>query len=169
MLAGAMLLAAGLLGLAFDQPEESGRRRADTAAPAPTTTTASSTTTTTLPPVAPAVIAFYRELERAVRSGDVEFLVARLDPLVLARYGEAQCRDFLGGLAIPTFRVRVRQVDAPAPWRWEVDGAAAADVPDAVTVHVERAAGAGDANEAIEHVAVRGRDVRWFTDCGTPA
>jgi hypothetical protein len=168
MLTGALLLVAGLAGVVFDRPDKGTTVAADTSVPPATTSTSSTTTTTIAPRRLPEVVTFYRDLERAVRTGDVEFLVAHLAPVVVQRYGADQCRDFLGGLAIPTFRVRVDDVEPAAPWQWAVDGAVV-EVPDARAVHVQRAAGTGDASESIEHVILDGRVVRWFTDCGTPA
>jgi hypothetical protein len=159
MAVGGLLLFAGGVGYAVDAPETAR-------VAGPVTTTAAPTTTTTTIPIAPAVDRFYESFENAIRRGEIEYLLAHLHSAVRTRYGDAQCGDFLSGLAIPTYVVQVVAVEPPAPWQWIADGITI-DVPNAFVVHLRRTAGA-DLVAEDEHLALEGDQIMWFADCGAP-
>lgn len=110
--------------------------------------------------------AFVRTLAEALRAGDAGFLLDRLHPAVLDRYGAEACRSYVGGVSDPTFELTVQAVSEPGPYDWELDGVSTV-IPDAVTVTVERTQGGGVTTQDM-HIAPSGGGWRWFTDCGDP-
>ena len=78
---------------------------------------------------------FLNVLDAAVRSGDVDLRLARLNPAVIARYGEQQCRDFLAGQQDATRRDRVKKVGKPESYEYASDKQSAT-VADALPVQV---------------------------------
>ncbi len=183
LIAGASLLLVGLVGrLGFDGGGE-------TAAPSPSppqlssspTTPPSSEPTESAEPSASEspspepteTIAvetpeeFFALFAEAIRTGDVEFLLARLHPVVLERYGRQQCRAAVAALATdPTFDAKVRSTSEAGAYEFTSDGESAT-VDDTLTVAVTFTT-AGDAGRQDAHVAPVDGELRWFTDCGDP-
>jgi hypothetical protein len=109
---------------------------------------------------------FLNELDAAVRSGDVELRLARLNPAVIARYGEQQCRDFLAGQQDPTRRDRVKKVGKPESYEYASDKQSAT-VADALPVQV-RATIKGKKGDRNIHLARVNGQLTYFIDCGQP-
>jgi hypothetical protein len=115
--------------------------------------------------------AFLDALAAASRTGDVAFLFGRLNPAVITRYGEAQCRTALLGFTDVTAQFAVKQAAAPAPYNWATEAgtpdARSTIVPDTTTVQVDRVARSQTTATTI-HITKVGDRFTWFIDCGTP-
>ena len=171
MTIGVLVMAAGVIGMvttggddASTPPEAAAPGTSTTSTSTTSSTTTTSEATTTSPEAA--VRAFVPELVAAIRSGDNGFKFDRLHPLVLARYGDATCRNGLSA-AQPTFAMDVVSVGAPEPWAWETDGLST--VVTATPVEVKRTGADGAVVDAVIHLADAEGELRWFTDCGTPS
>jgi hypothetical protein len=143
VVAGAVVVAIGVLGLAFDW--------------------GSSTTTRT---VNERPATFLSELVQAQRVGDQTFLFARLDPAVLARYGTAQCRAAVGQFQDPSIALRLLSVSGPASYPYTTDGHTVT-VQNIYTLHVTGT----EANQPVNrdlHSALVDHRFRIFIDCGQP-
>ena len=107
---------------------------------------------------------FLNELDRAVRQGNTDFRVGRLHPVVIQRYGEQQCRDFLATQVDKTRRTRVKSVRKEEPFEYSNDGAPPVN---AALVHV-RATIKGKKGDRNLHLARVNGQFTYFIDCGTP-
>jgi hypothetical protein len=115
-----------------------------------------------------AVQKFLDQLDKAVRDGDTDFRVARLDPAVIDRYGEQQCRDFLASPQAqdPSRRDKVKRVGKPEPFEFTTDDGAI-PVPKAQLVLVQERFQKKKSQREL-HVALVDGEYRYFIDCGTP-
>jgi len=109
---------------------------------------------------------FLNELDAAVRSGNVDLRLARLNPAVIARYGEQQCRDFLAGQQDATRRDRVKTVGKPETYEYATDNQSAT-IADALPVQV-RATIKGKKGDRNIHFARVNGQLTYFIDCGQP-
>jgi hypothetical protein len=110
---------------------------------------------------------FFADFAEAIRTGDVEFLLARLHPVVLERYGRQRCRAAVASLATdPTLDVKIRSTSEPGSYEFASDGKTAT-VEDAFTVALTFTTAEGTARQD-GHVALVDGELRWFTDCGEP-
>jgi hypothetical protein len=110
--------------------------------------------------------AFLNELDTAVREGNTDLRIARLNPAVIDRYGEQQCRDFLAGQEDNTRRDRVKSVGKPEPFEYATDKQTVT-VPDALPVQV-RATIKGKKGDRNIHLARVNGQLTYFIDCGQP-
>jgi hypothetical protein len=159
-------IVAGVVGIVRQADDSVGT----TPAPATTTTTAvPATTTTTVPvPAGETPEEFLADWVDAHRAHDVDFLAARLHPLVIDRYGEDQCRTYLDLIDGSAYAAEVLSVEpGTAPWVWALDGIETT-VADAITVRLRRTEDGTTFLEGEVHLVAIGREIRWFTDCGTP-
>jgi hypothetical protein len=125
----------------------------------------SSTTSTTLAPAEDAT-QFLDALAAALRAGDTDFLVARLNRAVVARYGNAQCLGALAGARDTSATFTVKQVSDPADFDWTTDGKTVA-IADTLTIDVDRVQ-RGVAESAALHIARVDGQLTWLVDCGNP-
>ena len=109
---------------------------------------------------------FLNELDTAVREGNIDLRIARLNPAVVDRYGEQQCRDFLAGQEDNTRRDRVKSVGKPEPFEYATDKQTVT-VPDALPVKV-RATIKGKKGDRNIHLARVNGQLTYFIDCGQP-
>jgi hypothetical protein len=109
---------------------------------------------------------FLNELDAAVRSGNVDLRLARLNPAVIARYGEQQCRDFLAGQQDATRKDRVKKVGKPETYEYATDNQSAT-IADALPVQV-RATIKGKKGDRNIHLARVNGQLTYFIDCGQP-
>jgi len=113
-----------------------------------------------------AISAFLPRFSQSMQTGDAAFLTSALDPAVLARYGEAQCRSDVGAVATdPTANVVLKGfASGPEPFTYASDGQSTV-VPNSYTVAVTRTAN-GAAQDTTLHLSVdTAGAVHWFTDC----
>ena len=88
-----------------------------------------------------------------------------LNELVIERYGEQQCRDFLAGQPPDqTRRDRVKTVSKEEPFRYSNDGAPPVNT---VVVHV-KATIQGKKGDRNLHLARANGGLTYFIDCGSP-
>jgi hypothetical protein len=112
------------------------------------------------------VTAFAGELEDAIHSQDMNFLMDRLHAEIYSIYGAEQCESYLQSIEDPSFSIEVLSVSGPEPWTLDADGRTA-NIPDAYTVNAEYTT-----RDQIErtslHFALVDKRLHWFVDCGDP-
>ena len=109
---------------------------------------------------------FLAQLVKAERAGDAGFLLARLDPAVIARYGEPQCRTAATQFHDPSAALRLLSVSGPGRYAYESDGHTV-NVGNTYTLHVT---GTED-NQPVTrdlHFALVDHLFRIFITCGQP-
>jgi hypothetical protein len=109
---------------------------------------------------------FLNELDDAVREGNTDLRVARLNPAVIDRYGDQQCRDFLTAQQDDTRRDRVKSVGKPESFEYATDNQTVT-VADALPVQV-RATIKGKKGDRNIHLARVNGQLTYFIDCGEP-
>lgn len=110
---------------------------------------------------------FLTQLDAAVRQGNIDVRVARLNPAVIDRYGEQQCRDFLAGQpADKTRRDKVKSAGKPGAFEYVTDDQSVT-IADAVPVQV-RETRLGKKGDRNLHLARVNGQLTYFIDCGTP-
>lgn len=110
---------------------------------------------------------FLAEFTRAVQGGDVGWLLGRLNPAVIQRYGEDQCRSYLRSSVIdPTMRLQVSAVSGPGTWEWSTDGRSTV-VDEVYRVDAHRFLRGSETTGNLWLANVDGQ-LTWFADCGTP-
>jgi hypothetical protein len=170
---GAALVAAGVVVIGIGVAGQLGSWGAKTETASGTTNNgtagtngqSSSTTSTTVAP-AEEPAQFLDALANALRTGDTNSLVARLNPAVVARYGSAQCLGALAGARDPSASFTVKRVSDPADFDWTTDGKTIS-VAETLTVDVDRVQ-RGVAEAAAMHIVSINGQLTWLVDCGTP-
>ena len=159
---GVIAIVVGSLGLALGWGSTPGGRGAPAAAvPAPRSSAVTSTTNPGEPPPE-----FLVTFVQALRSGDGTFLFDRLDPVVIARYGEQQCRASIPHLFDSTAMLALRSIGGPTTFEYATDSKSVS-VPDVYTFAVEGVLGGQPATRDV-HVALVDGLFRIFFDCGDP-
>jgi hypothetical protein len=110
--------------------------------------------------------AFFASFTHAIRTGDVAFLTARLDPAVIDRYGSSECGRAVRKLADPTEALRLVGVSGPTTYAYTSDGRTTT-VADTYVFHVAGTAG-GTTGPRDYHFSLSGGTFHLFLDCGTP-
>ena len=151
--AGAILV--GSLGLTLGWGNTVGAR------------TGSNTTTTPAAAASERPAAFLAELVQALRTGNTSFLLARVDPALITRYGEQACRSAIPGLFDPTVSLRLRAVSGPGSYT-NSSGGQSVTVHDVYTFTVDGVVGGQPATRHY-HLALVGGRYHIFIACGTPA
>jgi hypothetical protein len=109
---------------------------------------------------------FLNEVDAAARAGSVDQRLAHLNPAVIARYGEQQCRDFLAGQQDATRKDTVTKVGKPESYQYATDNKSAI-IPDALPVQV-RETNKGKKGDRNIHLARVNGQLTYFIDCGQP-
>jgi hypothetical protein len=109
---------------------------------------------------------FLNEIDAAARAGNVDLRLARLNPAVIARYGEQQCRDFLARQHDPTRKDTVTKVGKPESYQYASDNQSV-NIPDALPVQV-RETNKGKKGDRNIHLARVNGQLTYFIDCGQP-
>ena len=136
-----------------------------TSASEPTTApTAAATTTTGAPAETPQQ--FLTLLGDAIAVGGGPFLMERLHPAVIERYGADQCATSVASTPDPAVKFEVVSFGQPETYAWTTDDLTT-DIPDTLTVAVTRTSSAGS-GPAVVHITLVDGTYRWFTDCGDP-
>ncbi len=97
---------------------------------------------------------------------DVDTLMARLHPEVLARYGADQCRAYVATQGDASFGLALVATTELEAWNYATDDVST-EVPDTFTATVDQSR-AGDTSRRDIHFAYVEGEIRWFSDCGTP-
>jgi hypothetical protein len=150
----------GVVGWALDRGSSS--TAATTALSSPSATPAATPTATPSPQETPQQ--FLDMLAQAMRTGDVAFMLNRLHPVVIARFGSDVCRTAVAKLTDPTAAFNVKRVDAPAPYDYRTD-TRSTTVAETTAVTVDRTR-QGQTAQLTVHVTLVDARFRWFTDCG---
>ena len=110
---------------------------------------------------------FLDQLDAAVRQGNIDFRVARLNPAVIERYGEQQCRDFLAAQPPDNTRAdQVKRVGKAEAFEYATDNLSGT-IPDSIPVHVRETRMGKKADRNLHLARVNG-ELTYFIDCGTP-
>ena len=109
---------------------------------------------------------FLNVLDAAVRTGNTDLRLAHLNPVVISRYGEPQCRDFLAGQHDKTRRDQVTSVGKPESFEYATDNQAVV-IPDAIPVQVRETSKGKKGDRNIRLARVNGQ-LTYFIDCGGP-
>jgi len=109
---------------------------------------------------------FLDEVDAAARAGNVDLRLARLNPAVISRYGEQQCRDFLAGQHDPTRKDTVTKVGKPESYEYATDNQSV-NIRDALPVQV-RETNKGKKGDRNIHLARVNGQLTYFIDCGQP-
>ena len=170
LISGAVLSVVGLVGLLLDRTDETSASAAGTStsgAPSPSVAAATvapaplSTTSTLAPVESPAE--FLALLAAAYRSDDVNFLVSRLNPAVIERFGDEACRANLTFTPDPTAAFTVKSVSAPQPYEYKTD-TRTTTVPNTLFVDVDQVGGGSTQAVTVHLTPVDGR-LTWFRNC----
>ena len=158
---GAGLMIAGVVGVVT---ERQPARRANAAA-SPASKPASPAPTAAHPSASGAETpaAFLDILAAALRNGDDNFLLTRLNPAVIDRFGSSTCKRSVASLHDPTARFVVDSVSGPAPYEWHTDNRTTT-VPGTLTVTADRTRSNQTSRVTLHLTPVDGK-LTWFTDC----
>ncbi len=111
--------------------------------------------------------AFLNMLASAIRSGDVQFMVTRLNPAVIAAYGSSACQKTVATYTDPTAAFSVGSTGSPAAYSYTVDGKTRI-VPDTITAQVIFTQQGKAAPETIHLSRRSDGKLTWYTACTAP-
>lgn len=117
-------------------------------------------------PTAETVAAFLTRWTAAFQTGDTAFLLERLNPIVIARYGVATCQQAINRLLDPAEVNTLRGSSGPATWTW-VASDRSVQVADVYTAQIDRTF-KGETTPVTFHFAMVSGTLTWFDTCGTP-
>jgi hypothetical protein len=130
-------------------------------------TTGTTATTAKKPGAKAEVQQFLDELDAAVREGNTEVRLARLNPAVIQRYGADQCRSFLDGQRDESRRNKVKRVGKPRNYAYATDNLSVT-VPDTLPVFVRATINKKKGDRNLNLARVDGQ-LKYFIDCGNPS
>ena len=132
-------------------------------------TTGTTATTAKKPGAKAEVQQFLDELDAAVREGNTEVRLARLNSAVIQRYGADQCRSFLDGQQDTTRRHKVKRVGKPRNYAYATDNLSAT-IPDTVPVFATETAEGNKKKKRERNLNLARVDgqLTYFIDCGDP-
>jgi hypothetical protein len=133
------------------------------------------TGTAAKPPAGPAATStkgetpqqFLDKLGQAVREGDVNFQLERLNAATISRYGKDACRTELGTRTDPTRSYTIKSV---SPQKQAYDYASdgqSVTIPGTTTVEAD-VVFEGQAQPVTLHLVEKNGQFTYLTDCGTP-
>ncbi len=139
---------------------------------APTASSPSSSSAPLTPVPAPTttpgetVAAFLARWTAAFQTNDSAFLMDRLNPIVIARYGVPACLQAIHRQLDPAEVNVLRASSGPATWTWVASGRSV-QVADVYTAHIDRTF-KGETTPVTFHFAMVSGALTWFDACGTP-
>jgi hypothetical protein len=169
MVLGAALLATGAVGLALTP---ASRQEVGSPSPSPEPTGSPTAEPTEEPAEEPTEEpaetpeAFVASFNRAQEEEDVRFLLSRLHPEVIQRYGRAQCREYLGEVAGTVGDVEIIRASGPRQAEYATDDQMVT-IENARVLRISLTAN-DEPTTGRMTLAVVGDELRWFTDCGDP-
>ncbi len=108
--------------------------------------------------------AFLNKLATAMRQGDVDFMVSRLNPSVIARYGSAECRTAVATYTDPTAAFSVQSTSSPSDYTYTAAGVTTV-IPDTITLQATFTH-QGQPAPLTVHLSRTGDGIlTWYTDC----
>jgi hypothetical protein len=111
------------------------------------------------------VESFADELSAAISNGRRAYLLERLHPAVIERYGQRACRLYTRAIAGDDIRWEILGTSGPESWTYITDETETI-IDDAATVTVLQPG--ADPEQRELHFAPFEGTWRWFTDCGDP-
>lgn len=133
--------------------------------PSPTSAPATSTPGPTAQP-GETVAAFLTRWTAAFQTDDTAFLLDRLNPIVIARYGVPACLQAIHRQLDPAEVNVLRSSSGPATWTWVASGRSV-QVADVYTAQIDRTF-KGETGPVTFHFALVSGTLTWFDACGTP-
>jgi hypothetical protein len=116
------------------------------------------------PTAAPETVAvFLDRWTTAWRTNDSAFLLARLNPMVTARYGVPACQAAIARQIDPKEVNALRSSSGPAPWTWVASGLSV-PVSGVYTALIDRTY-LGQTTTVTFHFAALGGVLTWFDAC----
>ena len=116
------------------------------------------------PTAAPETVAvFLDRWTTAWRTNDSAFLLARLNPIVTARYGVPACQAAIARQIDPKEVNALRSSSGPAPWTWVASGLSV-PVSGVYTALIDRTY-LGQTTTVTFHFAALGGVLTWFDAC----
>jgi hypothetical protein len=112
------------------------------------------------------VTTFLDGLAHDIATGNIDQELAALNPAVVQRYGDDQCRSFLATLTDPTAAFTVKEVTGPESFDYAGNGLTTT-VPNTFYADVT-AISHGQAVDQTVHVARANNALSFFAACGTP-
>jgi hypothetical protein len=108
--------------------------------------------------------AFLNKLATAMRQGNVDFMVSRLNPAVIARYGSPECRTAVAAYTDPTAAFSVQSTSSPADYNYTAAGVTTV-IPGTITLQAIFTH-QGQPNPLTVHLSRTGAGIlTWYTDC----
>lgn len=102
----------------------------------------------------------------AFQTGDATFLLDRLNPIVIARYGVPSCLQAINRQVDPAEVNVLHGTSGPATWTWVASGLSV-QVSDVYTAMIDRTY-RGKTTPVTFHFALVRGTLTWFDACGTP-
>jgi hypothetical protein len=110
---------------------------------------------------------FLDKLAQAVRDGDVNFQLERLNAATISRYGTDACRTELGTRTDPTRRYTIKSVSPQKqPYDYASDGQSVT-IPNTTTVDAD-VVFEGQTQPVTLHLVEENGLFTYLSDCGTP-
>lgn len=159
---GAIVSVIGVAGAAADW----GSSSKSSASIKPLAISATAPTASSTSPRPESAVDFVTHLDAAIKNHDVEFLFTRLHPAVIARYGAARCRAFVGNVSGDY--IVTGTPSAPSSYAYASDRKTT-EVANVVSVPVRIPHADGTVENTALHTARVDGTYRYFVDCGTPA
>lgn len=108
--------------------------------------------------------AFLNQLATAMRQGNVDFMVSRLNPAVIARYGTPECRTAVATYTDPTAAFSVQSTSSPADYTYTAAGVTTV-IPNTITLQA-MFTHQGQPTPLTVHLSRTGAGIlTWYTDC----
>jgi hypothetical protein len=108
--------------------------------------------------------AFLNQLAAAMRQGDVNFMLSRLNPAVIARYGSPACRTAVATYTDPTAAFSIQSTSPPADYTYTAAGSTSV-IPDTTTLQATFTH-QGQPNPVTVHLSrTRTGILTWYTNC----
>jgi len=109
---------------------------------------------------------FAEGFNQAMVSGDAQFLLDHLHPVVFEKYGPEACAFYLNGVVDPSFQIEILEVRGPGVWFYSRDNFSH-PIENTYTTVIDRSY-QGQTIMTEMHLTYLDGQVHWFTDCGTP-
>jgi hypothetical protein len=108
--------------------------------------------------------AFLNQLASAMRQGDVNFMLSRLNSAVIARYGSPACRAAVATYTDPTAAFAIQSTSSPSDYTYTAAGVTTV-IPDTIALQAIFTH-QGQPNPVTVHITrIRSGVLTWYTDC----
>lgn len=108
--------------------------------------------------------AFLNKLAAAMRQGDVNFMLSRLNPVVIAGFGSLACRTAVATYTDPTAAFAIQSTSSPSDYTYTAAGVTTV-IPDTIALKAIFTH-QGQPNPVTVHLSrTRSGVLTWYTDC----